>query len=415
MSKHPQLVLALTASISLPLSPALAQEHDGVIDGRAQFVGHQGNYCSASQGMNCTGALFPDWMAVGNQPLREITIGLYNQANGALIGLGSTDRNGDFSVYWQYHMPVDLITLRAFMQNKDGRWAVVDVNGFVHNGFVVNINAQPYRNLGNVTWNHGLFDVEDAVDRTWNIRFHEMYNSHLFTGVTVTYPADETSASGTNVQIFTTMASQPMEGVSHELGHVVDFLATGQGYKRCGAFNYPSACTPPRIPPCMETSHTYTSPEHYCLGFAEGLAGFLGYTSYYAESATDPKACHGSQPCTGTGINTVLLEPSSGTGSCVETVRRNETQLMRYLWDAFDNVNDANFNDSQPGLSFWQFTRALSMIPSGTGDGQFNEPWHPNLASLDDEDGKNGFDYTAVLNAFADVTEPFDKNCRPGI
>ena len=68
---------------------------------------------------------------------------------------------------------------------------------------------------------------------------------------------------------------------------------------------------------------------------------------------------------------------------------------MRFLWDVYDNRNDADGDDYSANQGdFWSHMALLAFCPAGTSDHQINEPWDSSLTSANEPDGRGSSDYS---------------------
>ena len=340
------------------------------------------------------------------------------------VGFGSTDRNGNYNIRWETNdntTPAS-ITVRWILRHKDTRFSVTNASNGVWTGDIDSFTPI----AGDAVWageaNWGFTQVNnlyDGAQRTWweALRYSSV-QLNGFNAVNIRWPDPDGAptgiAQGSNNRIlfFGDVARIPQVRISHEMGHIAAFVAMGA--IGCGAYNYPNACSSSNpFVDCTDTpAWNVESPEHYCAAFDEAIADFLGGVSYYWFGATEPRHCPVLGLCNDVQWDLEQSLASQSTSVCTEAVRRSSRTTLKYLWDAYDSVNDANYNDAV-GHSYDQMHDALDAFPSGFGNGDVFEAFSSvSPFPINDEDGRSALDYSKVLPN-STLTQ-FQNNCIPG-
>lgn len=97
----------------------------GTVTGRAWLFINQGQSCSTASpyNMDCSAARFPVSINNSHQPIRQARVELADQ-DGAIIGVSSTDQNGDFSIAWTRSTTPSSATVRWVFSHVDNRFRV---------------------------------------------------------------------------------------------------------------------------------------------------------------------------------------------------------------------------------------------------------------------------------------------------
>jgi hypothetical protein len=412
--------IAVIIGSCLPAFSAVAAVN-GTIFGKLQFKSELGGYCDQSLGMDCTHAYFLPSMTNSIQPVRQALIDLVDQ-NGQILGAGSTDNNGNFGVAWFRASGVPTsITVRRWVAHKDSRFWHAFTDGASIFLVAAVINNPPAGNFDMGTFAWSSFDVYnnnyDAALRSWenSLQFSADMLSR-FTEIRIVMHATATGAPNNRVEMADSDVKRPLSALSHELGHVVSYIQRNRAY--CGAFNYPTACVNVDPRTSCKGVHRFNSPSHRCVAYEEGLAQFLADTAFYGFTAKAPIQCPGFGSCGSTiGGNTLNFETSVGT-SCSVRDTRKEVQVTRYLWDAYDTIDDPGFADTVPagnaGFRLGIMIDTLDGFPAGFNNGQADEPWkNASLIDLDDPDGKSASDFKPILDGPENTNTQYQNNCSP--
>jgi hypothetical protein len=366
--------------------------------------------------MNCTAARFPKAAAQGTQPVRDSEIVVTDIGNNP-IGVGFTDRNGQYVVQWETNPGVfpNPIRFKWRLRHKDGRFRVTDANDAIWVGIIDELT--PVFN-DTVAADPVTFpfseptNIYDGAQRTW---WEAFQNSGLmlsrFTDVRLRWPdtlaaANNATANGSQkrVSFNGNNAERPQARVSHEMGHIASYLA--EPFTACLAYNYPTQCIGADPGTNCSGGWSLNGPEHYCQGFEEALATYLGDASYYGHWALEPKTCNSTGPCTG-NFN---LETSVGSG-CTPDQKHTVMNAERYLWDVYDSINDPGFTDTV-NITYWQMIAHLDEFLTTVANGGINEPWNSAITEVNDQDGRSSRDYRKYVDP--DTSVLYSKNCSPG-
>jgi hypothetical protein len=415
MNRLHTTILAL--GVFAATAPAFAAS--GTITGTIQFSSELGNTCDTSLGMDCTDAVFPASASNSVQPVRDAAIALADET-GAVVGAGVTDSSGNFSIGWNRATTPTSIQIRRFFTHKDDRFWHSNTSNASLYGVVTTVNSPTNGGTNNVgTWGWYSYEVLnnnfDAALRTWDMALQ--YSGDMasrFTTIQIILPATDPNnafADGAVVHMGQNLVRRPQSALSHEFGHVATYLQ--RPYKFCGAYNYPTGCL--NVDPGMSCTggHTFNSSEHFCASYEEGMAQFIANAAYYWYNADNPVQCISDSECT-TGFN---FETSSGSG-CTAGTQHMEVEVTRYLWDAYDAIDDAGFTEAVPSSN--QAFRYGAMIDTienftvGQGNNQNNEPWNSGETQIDAADGRSAGDYKVYIDAIESTTDQFTNNCSPG-
>lgn len=129
MNKIRRCLLATIATLLSVFASGEALAVTGTVTGTATLYVNQGQWCDTTTGMDCTAALF---LRANNtlksgiaQPIREARMELADQ-NGIVIGISSSDVNGNFSISWTRATTPTSATVRWSYYQIDGRFWVAD-------------------------------------------------------------------------------------------------------------------------------------------------------------------------------------------------------------------------------------------------------------------------------------------------
>jgi hypothetical protein len=200
----------------------------------------------------------------------------------------------------------------------------------------------------------------------------------------------------------------PQGRMMHELGHVADFVsAPNQGRGQNPGFDYLGM-----------SGHTLESQEFLTGAMSEGFANFFAATGLYAQWATQPRICGGTDGSAGPdlqtcwGASTFWKYNLEALGGCGAGDGRREVAATGYLWDVHDSVPDGSDN-----LFFQLFhfcdamaTASCPSYPACYAPGQLHDSWTsipspldidlPPAVSTSSEADKNGaIWYSDVFNA----------------
>lgn len=408
----------IALGVALVAQDQLAYGASGTIAGRMVFRSELGNSCDTTLGMDCTAARFPAAHTNSVQPIRSAHIQLVDQG-GAVIGTGHSDNSGNFSLGWTRSTTPTSIQIRRFYTHKDNRFWHANTSGASWYGILTTVQNPTNGGTNNVgEWGWYSYDAlnnnYDAALRTWEEAL--VYSNDMlsqFTFIRIILPAADANNAFVNLQtgivhMGENLVRRPQAALSHELGHVVSNLR--KPYSFCGANNFPTACVNVAPSTCNGT-HSYDTAEHRCASYEEGVAQFVANVAYYWFWATGPRQCISNGNCTG-NFN---IETSLGT-NCTNNVSRQELQVTRYLWDAYDSINDPGYNDvvpANPGSKYDQMINKMGSFGTGTGNNQNNEPFNAAMTQIDDPDGRSASDYKVFLDTIENTNLQYQNNCSP--
>lgn len=389
-----KLVLLLVGCLTLLFSaPAMAAS--GQVTGKLHLYINQGQYCDSTI-MNCGHARFPKAMNHSYQPIKEARVELADQ-NGNILGLSSTDNQGNFTLNWTAGSTPANAHVRWVYGHKDARFRVAPPNNMASVWYastasftVINGGGKA---IGSVYFNDmAIRQAYDSAHRMWD-------NAVKYAGVGVTsyygivILAEYSGYSGASfnpgpppyIKLGPDEARYPLT-VHHELGHALHYLADTD-YNTTIFYNHPTKC-PGNL--CQSSSHGFWTQEWKRMTYLEGLASYLGLVASYWGHAPQPILCMGTlSSCPFADADTFDVE---STPTCQSGADRKEGNAVRFLWDIYDTQDDSTFLEDVV-FTYGETVDRLADFPAGTGDGQLNEPFNASLTSIDDEDGGSMVDY----------------------
>lgn len=426
--------IALIAA-ALGASTASADAATGWISGSVQLWNANGNYCPTTN--SCVGSRYPQSQFHTWQALANAHVNVYDTA-GTFIGQGGTASNGTFTVSWTAPVKPTQIVVRFFASQKDYRFHLADPSGGWYNWFTPALTvgaSSPTSPQAVGGWLLGSSTVPDpyanaywAAEREWRDVFNLVGVLQAnFTNVEIRGFADNmpgyrgscptSCAAGEDkqVQLDANAAFNPQARVMHELGHIASYVT--HPWKRTGNYNWPN------------TSGTdgwnQGSSEWSVAGFEEAFATHYGSIAFWASDAVTPTTCNSAASCFGsTGLpkTNADLEASSfphAADNCDKTASAPELRRpishMRFLWDVFDNHNDADGDSYSADLGdFWKHLHNLAWYAEGTGANQIDEPWNSTRTSVTELDGRGSLSYAFNYGAnVANISVLRVDNCGP--
>lgn len=392
----------------------------GVANGRLMFFNHQGNYCPTDR--DCTGAKYLQADHDVYLPVRDTKIYLRNGSS--IIGQGTTDSGGNFSVGWHLSgVSGNLYTAQLVwhFEHKDGRFTIQTDGGGVYEvaagGFVLHDGSTD--SIGNILVGDGanpnqIANIYDGAWRDW--AEFSLSNRMLayFTGVRVqafTTASDcrNSCADGGNrlVRLDPAAAYRPQHRVMHELGHIASFVSNRDQSRSI----YTDYCYPNTGSGCDWLQDT---PEWSQQSFEEGLATFYADTALYYPWATAPHSCLADGACANGHFN---IEESH-QAQCVQGENRYELSIERYLWDAFDSNQD--YAGETLARNNYEFFDTINAFDNGRDNHQKDEP----VCCIDfiftfdcglcNRDGRSAADFRFNWNNWGtDSSFAFANNCSP--
>lgn len=392
------LILMAACAAALFVAPQLAeaQIYTGQVTGTLRFYQNQGNYCPSTR--DCSGAQYLESQYHTYQPVQDVKV--YVETNsGQLIGSGSTDASGDFTItwvqLWSYNSQARVYFTGA---HKDNRFRFVLPSGANHKYTTsyFTLTSGGLRDIGTRNWGSSsspkeMVNAYDGAISMWNnslSKSNRMLND--FTDVVIYAFSDDTPyscgtscASGTrnDIQLDDSAAYKPQARVMHEMGHIASYDASPRsrpGNNYCWPNATGSGC-----------GWSFTSAEWKAASFEEGLATFLGDSAFYYWWANDPRSCNSTGACSGSNSE---IETSRGPSSnCSTDEGRWALTTVRYLWDIYDGEDDSNFSDTVRRERY-EVIDTLASFPSGFDNHEKNEPFN-FLWVVDNRDGHNAYDF----------------------
>ena len=422
-------IVAVLAVALGAVVPALAQPpeggffHNGYIKGKLQFYQNQGNYCPSS-GRDCTAAQYLESEYNTNSPVVDAKVYVKLDGTSTVIGQGSTDENGEFVISWSTQtFPADVVVYWK-AEHKNGRFKFLHPGGSAYSltssavALVDNTTSGSPQNRGTMTWGSSgspneVANAYDGAVRMWNdaLSWSNKMEAN-FTGLTI-YAFSDTQpdscstscakGSANTVQLDANAAFKPLGRVMHEMGHIASYKS--DTHTGANDYNYPSTGS--------GGSWSTTTAEWKAASFEEGLATFFGVRAIYHQANDEPHYCNSTSVCS---TGTYDLEESTGTtsGSCAADEGRWALSTMRYLWDAYDSHDDSNYSDAVSS-NYFDFFDTLGDYPSGTGDGDKDEPWNSSYSSKDNRDGRSAEDFRGHFQSRtgSSTTSQCSYNCSP--
>jgi hypothetical protein len=426
-------LVTLCMASALLLLPRAAFAVSGVVTGKVTLYVNQGQYCDTTIGMDCTAA---HYLRAHNtilsgvaQPIREARVELADQ-NGTVIGVSGSDANGNFSISWTRSTTPTSATLRWAYRHIDSRfWVSASTapdSPYWSGTSSFAVVAGGTKDAGTFMW--GDMEIRQAyhsAERAWYEAFrYSSVGANTFSQVRIipNHPSAGPNTgfvdqvpSNRQVKLGTNSTRYPIAVLHHEMGHMFHYLAQ-PAIKFTPIYNYPTPCTAASPNGCWGGGHSVDSAEWKAASFSEGLASFLGTNPSYWHWAPQPQWCYATvSACGNTGWNQEVRP----AGACAANEHRQELTLQRYLWDLYDSVNDAAYDDAtgeNTHAAFWFATLAseLGTYGSGIENGHANEPWSTTALttiSPTKQDERAGLDYKAKLNQAANLQHT--NNCSP--
>ena len=412
---------ALLVVIALAL-PGAAQAANGTASGRIMHFNRQGNFCPTTR--DCTGSKYPQSQWNVNRPIRDVKVYVRDDSD-AIIGQGSTDGAGNFTVSWSSPTLPAHVHVTWHGEHKDGRFVIQDANGATWVFWTFPLVAVSGGNtaFGDLVWGapgapHDITNIYDGAHREWwdslwwSSRQQATYfGIRVYTGSTNCPTSCE---QNNQVWLDPGAAYTPQARVMHEMGHAASQHAhEGSGYWAMNDYCYPSTGS--------GCGWSYDTPEWRQPGMEEATATFYADVGLYAPNALQPHSClSAAQAACPTGV--FNLETSTGPiGTCSTDEDRRPLTIMRILWDLYDTHVDCagGFCDTV-SASLDQMNNVFTAFPNGRSDGQKNEGWgcflieDPAFCWPDNRDAGNIYDYAAHFLAVTGMsaTGALNTNCN---
>jgi hypothetical protein len=411
-----------------------AEAVTGYVSGSWYLWNKNGNYCPSTN--TCTGAHYTQSMYDTWAPVSNGTIWVVDSSN-AIIGTGSTDTNGNYTVSWTRSTFPSQIGVRIFPYHKDGRFYFANTSGqLINNWFgLVNTSSSSSpsspQNVG--AWGVGSSGSPDpyynsywAAEWQWRsvMNLVGVLQSN-FTNVQVRGFANDipgyrgtcnsSCASGADkqVQLDVNAGLEPQARTMHELGHIASYVTHPWSVTTDYSWGGDSGNTW-----CQNCA------EYGDAAFEEAFATHYGSITFWGDNSTSPTTCLSSSHCYSGGVPFfgTDIEATSfpySVNNCDTTSTNPEARwplsIMRYLWDVYDNHNDADGDSySASQGNFWQHLANLAWYPEGTGTDQINEPWDSTFTSVTEPDGRGSVSYADNYNINVTATSILrTDNCSP--
>jgi hypothetical protein len=416
-------LLALTlAGLLSAVAPASAHAWTGAVRGSFWFWNRNGNFCPS--GNACTGAKyfqshFNTWLPVSNEQ-----VWVLNAFTNALLGVGSTDTNGNFCVYWNAQDIPTNIKVHFPAHQKDNRFWFHDTSGAGYLAaswnFAPNANSTCDSNpndlgglgVGSSTSPDPYFNAYWGAEVQWR-------SVHSLVGVLINnllgveirgfannipswlgnQPNSAAQGPTKRVQLDANAAFAPQARVMHEIGHVAEYVT----HPWQVGFDY--TWSPPGQP-AGPVLWGYGGPEWASAGFEEAFATHYGNIALWFDNAVTPTSCFVSQghcynaagtiPLAATDVEVSNSPPN--TNNCDVSAGTPESRwpisIMRFLWDVFDNRDDGNDTYSANQGDFWKHLHNLAWYPEGTLVDQHEEPWNSTKTAVTERDGRGAMSYS---------------------
>jgi hypothetical protein len=367
----------------------------GTVVGRLQFWNKRGLFCPNTA--DCSGSLYPQYQFDTMLPLRETRVLVRRASDNSIIGSGTTDSNGNFTVSWS--TPGTVSGVNAYLvwnaAHKDGRFMLTDPSGVRYNLRTGNIAWLQSGVTTNIPWSvtswgssaapNDIANLYDGAWRSWQALRQSNRMLAYFTGLdirafTVPSSCNTSCAVGAENRVYIVAPNRAYSStVLHEMGHIASYKSSRDQNFRSGV-NY---CWPNTEPSGSEVcDHSYETVEWDAAAFEEGVANFFATLSLFNSNARAPHICNISQASCQTANAGSAVEPSSGIPytsassypkRCTEYEARQSISTTRYLWDAYDSQVDFPEENLQRGA--WEFFDTIHAFPNGRSYGDKDEPW----------------------------------------
>jgi hypothetical protein len=223
-------------------------------------------------------------------------------------------------------------------------------------------------------------------------------------------------ANGTKIQLDSSAMFQVQGRIMHESGHV----ASGLLDSHLNGGNY---CWPSTVSSTGSFCNwSLGTPEWAAASFEEAFATFTADSTLWSPDAVEPTSCLSQGRCDH-AVDGNLIELTHypySTNNCSLNVNDPEARwpisTMRYLWDIYDNHNDADGDTIAEGWSnYWRMYGNLTNYPSGTSPGQKDEPWNSTYTAIDDYDGRGAILYQSHYDIQYGISTSLlrTSNCSP--
>jgi hypothetical protein len=407
---------ALAVILAASLSARSAAAASGVVHGLFEYYENQGNYCPTSR--DCTGSRYPESYYRTYLGVREARVYIRKGPGGSIIGMGSTNTSGHFTISWTSQSPVTDASIYVTTAHKDGVFSLrrnadntlFQIAGPQRIKLIPGTTATHPQEVG--TWLVGSpttpnvhFNIYAGAHRTW---WYALRSSNrmvnVFTGIRVLLFTDSSGDECPNscsfpdhVKIDDAAPFRPQARIMHELGHVAALQANP--HKKLWDFGYAG-----------NGGWSYNSSEWLADSFEEGFATFVADAALYRGDNPQPHSCLSSNACS---LATYDVEAS--TQSCGPGQARWPVTMMRLLRDYHDSSNESPSGSAYDDVStpFHGMIDVYASYEPGTGNHQINEPFDSWLQP-DDKDGRSASDWEFAYDEYygTDTSHVRALNCN---
>jgi hypothetical protein len=182
----------------------------------------------------------------------------------------------------------------------------------------------------------------------------------------------------------------PQGRIMHELGHIATY--TARPWKKVSVYNYDGT----------GEYWDWATPEFGSAAFEEAMASHYGNMTFWNRHASvTPTTCtsNGFTCYSGAGAtlpNTdfELTSFPAATNNCIVNESLFPISAMRFLWDVYDNRNDATGDTYSAGSGdFWQHASLMQLYEAGTSLHQHEDPWNPTKTAVTEPHGRASASY----------------------
>jgi hypothetical protein len=418
--------LALLALLMAPLSASAGA--GGTVSGSFYFFQNQGNFCPSTR--DCTGARYLQSQYQTSMPVADIKVYVQRASDGTLIGQGTTDASGNFSMSWYDANATTSTQAQVFWrgEHKDNRFVIRTASGGTYLfplGVNFTLQANQTTSIGSWVWGSStspsaLVNLYDGARRMWSVSLAQSnrmaaYVSNIEVRAFDSATCSTSCADGPNNRIVMddNSAYSPQGRILHEMGHIASYRASrNQNYRQAGQLTcYPDSSA-------TNCGWLLNSAEWAGVAFEEGVATFLGDVALYAPYAVAPHTCLSSGSC---GTNVINNVESSGGTACYTDDNRRPINNIRYFWDIYDSRADFPADTLNRGM--WEVVDIINAFDNGVDNRQKDEVWsfvswvgqYGEVYSfwwVDDVDGRSAIDFRENwINWGTNSTDVLSNNC----
>ena len=378
------------AALALACLACLAGASDawassGTVGGRLMHFQNQGNFCPTTR--DCSGAKYVQSQYRTYMPVGDVKVYIHRSTDGAIIGQGSTDSSGYFSISW--YDPSQSGNVSANFdwrgEHKDNRFFIRDQPSnqlwsfwtwptTLINGGNADFGWQYW---GSPEAPHQVTNLYDGAAMMWRNSLGQTNRMYAYFNNVEIRSASDNSYAEPWIKRVSMHWDHHFEGfvVMHEMGHIASHLSNrDQTFSGMRSYCYPATTG--------DCDHSFESEEWAHASFEEGTATALAAVGLYYPWATAPHACRGNSACSTGGWN---FESSVLLASCTASHARRENNVTRYHWDNYDSVVDYSGETLSRGV--WEILDTLNAFDNGTGGLQKDEHWGT------DYDGRSARDF----------------------